>query len=210
MRVLGLTLKILTSCGCWIPDSWTSPYKRVLYYAYTGFIFVLINTFTLSQFLDLVLIVDNADEFTDNFYILIAMMISCSKMFSLLINRNNIALLIEILRKKSCKPLELDELEIRQKFDKIIEYLIDFRFALLVNEKFRLIITLQFIVSTLVVCVILYQLTKTDANIIQLGLYMSCMLIQIFLYCWYGNEVRLKVCYLNLFCVCSVYLFCYR
>lgn len=63
----------------------------------------------------------------------------------------------------------------------------------MVNKKFRFTITLQFIISTLVVCVTLYQLTKTNAKIIQLGLYMSCMLTQIFLYCWYGNEVRLKV-----------------
>ncbi|KAL6267818.1 hypothetical protein P5V15_000890 [Pogonomyrmex californicus] len=173
-------------CGCWIPDSWTSPYKRAVYYAYTTFIFLLINTFTLSQFLDLILIVDNADDFIDNFYILLAMIISCSKMFSLLINRNNIVLLTEILTKNPCKPVEDDELEIRQKFDKIIE------FALFVNKKFRLIITLQFIVSTLVVCVVLYELTKANAKIIQLGLYMSCMLTQIFLYCWYGHEVRLK------------------
>ncbi|KAL0116288.1 hypothetical protein PUN28_011246 [Cardiocondyla obscurior] len=62
----------------------------------------------------------------------------------------------------------------------------------MVNKKFRLTITLQFVVSTLVVCVTLYQLTKANAKIIQSGLYMSCMLTQIFLYCWYGNEVRLK------------------
>jgi len=69
----------------------------------------------------------------------------------------------------------------------------------MVNKKFRLTITLQFIVSTLVVCAILYQITKTNAKIIQLVLYMSCMLTQIFLYCWYGNEVRLKVCCYNRF-----------
>ncbi|XP_011640454.2 odorant receptor Or1-like [Pogonomyrmex barbatus] len=298
MRVLGLTLKILTSCGCWIPNSWTSPYKRAMYYAYTTFIFLLINTFTLSQFLDLILIVDNADDFIDNFYILLAMIISCSKMFSLLINRNNIVLLTEILTKNPCKPVEDDELEIRQKFDKIIEIntlhyaiLVEFScsylavqsfftayceekltfrawlpfdysttvlfhftyfhqlialfvgaflhvacdsiicglllhiccqieilnsrlkriiqtpkilrdcviqhnllisFAWLVNEKFRMTIVIQFIVSTLVVCFNLYQFTKSITKYMQLIMYMGCMLSQIFFYCWYGNEVKLK------------------
>jgi len=121
MRVLDFTFKILTGCGCWIPDSWTSPYRRLLYHAYTIFIFVLISTFTLSQFLDLILIVDTADDFTDNFYMLLAMIVSCSKMFSLLINRSNIALLTDILRKKPCEPIEPDEVEIRQKFDRLIE-----------------------------------------------------------------------------------------
>lgn len=75
----------------------------------------------MSQFLDLILIVDNADDFTDNFYMLLAMIVSCFKMFSLLINHSNIALLTDILRKKPCKPIESDEVEIRQKFDKLIE-----------------------------------------------------------------------------------------
>ncbi|XP_011143692.2 putative odorant receptor 92a [Harpegnathos saltator] len=60
------------------------------------------------------------------------------------------------------------------------------------NKKFRFTITFQFIVSTLVICFTMYQLSKTSAKFIELGLYMSCMLTQIFLYCWYGNEVKLK------------------
>lgn len=121
MRVLEFTLKILTICGCWTPDSWTSSYKRLLYHVYAIFIFALISTFTLSQFLDLILIVDNPDDFTDNFYMLLAMIVSCFKMSSLLINRGNIAMLIDILMKKPCRPIDSDEIEIRQKFDRLIE-----------------------------------------------------------------------------------------
>lgn len=57
-------------------------------------------------------------------------------------------------------------------------------------------IAMQFVVSTLVVCSNLYQMTKSttlDASYFPLLLYMSCMLTQIFIYCWYGNEVKLKV-----------------
>lgn len=63
----------------------------------------------------------------------------------------------------------------------------------MVNKKFRFTISFQFLVSTLVVCFTLYQLTRTSGKFIEIGLYMSCMLTQIFLYCWYGNEVKLKV-----------------
>ncbi|KAF3054570.1 Odorant receptor 027 [Nylanderia fulva] len=298
MRVLDYTLKILTICGCWTPDSWTSSYRRLLYHVYAIFILALISTFTLSQFLDLILIVENPDDFTDNFYMLLAMIVSCFKMFSLLVNRSNIAILTDILMNIPCKPIGPDEVEIRQKFDRLIEMntlhyaiLVEFsslysvvqslftdyregkltyrawlpfdyssavlfhfmyfhqliallvgallhvacdslicglilhiccqleilnsrlkrvirnpkilrgcvvqhnlmiKFAFMVNKKFRFTITFQFIVSTLVVCITLYQLTKTNAKVIQLGLYMSCMLTQIFLYCWYGNEVKLK------------------
>ncbi|KAL0116276.1 hypothetical protein PUN28_011242 [Cardiocondyla obscurior] len=56
-------------------------------------------------------------------------------------------------------------------------------------------IAMQFVVSTLVVCSNLYQMTKStslNASYLPLLLYMSCMLTQIFIYCWYGNEVKLK------------------
>lgn len=74
--------------------------------------------------------------------------------------------------------------------------LIDSRFAFMVNKKFRPIITVQFVVSMLVVCFNLYQLTQMTINAksIQIMLYMCCMLTQISIYCWYGNEVKLKVC----------------
>ncbi|XP_032691307.1 odorant receptor 46a-like [Odontomachus brunneus] len=69
-----------------------------------------------------------------------------------------------------------------------------FKFALLVNEKFKVIIAIQFIVSTLVVCSNLYQLAKVtlDAQSFPLVLYTCSMLTQILIYCWYGNEVKLK------------------
>lgn len=121
MRILGTIFKIITFCGCWIPDSWTSPYKYLTYHFYTIFIFLLISTFTLSQFMDIILTVDNVDEFMDNFYMLLAMIVSCFKMLSLLMNRKNIATLTNILTKEPCAPLEPAEMEIRQKYGKIIE-----------------------------------------------------------------------------------------
>ncbi|XP_018337035.1 PREDICTED: odorant receptor 46a-like [Trachymyrmex septentrionalis] len=301
MRVLDSTFKFLTICGCWRPDSWTSSCKRVIYHTHTFFVLVLINTFTLSQLLDIILTVDNADDFTDNFYMLLAMIVSCCKMLSMLINRKNIALLTNILTERPCRPLEPEEMEIHNKFDKGVQantihyailvettcvcitltsLLTDFRrrtltfrawlpydysspilfyityahqlisliigsvlhvacdglicgllvhiccqieilesrlrriaykpgilpecilqhsrifdFAITVNEKFRFTIAIQFMVSTLVVCFNLYQLTRsttTNAKYVQLVLYMCSMLTQIFFYCWYGNEVKLK------------------
>ncbi|XP_070518394.1 odorant receptor 94a-like [Cardiocondyla obscurior] len=302
MSVLTLTFKILTICGCWPSNSWTSRYKRSIYDAYTVFIFLLLNTFTLSQFMDLILFVDNADDFSDNFYITLTTFVSCCKIFSLLKNRNNIATLIDILMKKPFRPTDYDEIEIRQKFDRIIRsntlhymtmvestcafalvtsIIVDYRkyrlafrawlpfnlsspmlfqiayahqsigitagsviqvacdslicgllmhicsqleimechlkkivgkprylrecivhhirifqFALMVNKTFKLVITVQFLISTLVVCFNLYQLTQINmfsAKYIQIVMYMFCMLTQISFYCWYGNEVKLKV-----------------
>ncbi|KAL0116278.1 hypothetical protein PUN28_011243 [Cardiocondyla obscurior] len=301
MRILDSTFKFLTFCGCWRPDSWSSPCKRIIYHMHTFVVVMLINTFTLSQLLDIILTVDNADDFTDNFYVLLAMVVSCCKLCSMLVNQKNIATLTNILTERPCKPLEQKEMDIYLKYDKsaqtntihyailvestcvcitLTSLLTDFRrktltfrawlpydysppmlfyityvhqlisliiasilnvacdglicgfllhiccqikilesrlkriahkpdilnvciqqhnrifdFAVTINDKFRFTIASQFIMSTLVVCFTLYQLTRstsTNAKYIQLALYMCSMLTQIFFFCWYGNEVKLK------------------
>lgn len=121
MSVLTFTFKVLTICGCWPPNSWTSWYKRIIYDAYTILIVVIINIFTLSQLMDLILSVDNVDDFAENFYVMLSMFVSCCKMFSLLRNRDNISILIDTLMKKPYRPTEHDEIDIRQKFDKFIQ-----------------------------------------------------------------------------------------
>lgn len=88
---------------------------------HTVFILVLINTFTLSQLLDIILTVDNPDDFTDNFYMLLAMIVSCCKMLSMLVNRKNIAILTNILTEKPCRPLVSSEMEIYHRFDKGVQ-----------------------------------------------------------------------------------------
>jgi len=124
MQVLNFTFRILMICGCWIPDSCTTLYKRLVYHFYTILILLLIHTFMLSQLMDLILTVDNPDDFTDNFYMLLAMIVSCCKMFTLLMNRSNIAILIDILVRKPCKPIKSDEIKIQQKFDKHVQWVL--------------------------------------------------------------------------------------
>ncbi|KAL6267824.1 hypothetical protein P5V15_000896 [Pogonomyrmex californicus] len=72
-----------------------------------------------------------------------------------------------------------------------------YEYAYIVNRRFAKIIALQFAVSMLVVCANLYKLASIpslmiNGSIITLILYTACMLSQIFLYCWFGNELKLK------------------
>ncbi|XP_018337238.1 PREDICTED: odorant receptor 46a-like [Trachymyrmex septentrionalis] len=48
--------------------------------------------------------------------------------------------------------------------------------------------------SMMIFCSNLYQLTKSTLNVdhFSLILYTGCMLTQIFIYCWFGNKVKLK------------------
>lgn len=70
----------------------------------------------------------------------------------------------------------------------------------MMQDKFKSIIGVQLMSSTLVVCFILYQLTNTPLmsfRYLQFVMYMACMMSQVFFYCWYGNELTLKVLALN-------------
>ena len=70
------------------------------------------------------------------------------------------------------------------------------RYALAIQQKFQLIIGIQLVSSTLVVCFILYELANTppmSTKYLQFVLYMLCMMTQIYFYCWYGNQLKLKV-----------------
>ncbi|CAL1676388.1 unnamed protein product [Lasius platythorax] len=300
MGILEFTFQMLTICGCWQPESWTSVYKRIIYRVYTVLVILLINSFVLSQFMDIILIVDNTDDFCDNFCVLLPMIIVCYKLFSLLTSHRNIIKLTDILNKEPCKPLKPNEIKIHYKFDKgmqintfhytamcmvtcviitftslltnfgerkltyrawvpfeyssmtlfcllyihqliglvmgavvniacdslicgllehvccqfeILTYRLKrimlhsdglrncvqqhckiFKLAVLVNANFRMVITIQFIMSMFVVCFNLYviSLSKLDSRCIRLALFMGCMLTQIFVYCWYGNQVKLK------------------
>lgn len=121
MRVMQVSLKILTVAGCWPPVSWTSLYKQTIYNTYTIFVSLLLFTFMLPQLMDIILNVDNPNDFTNTLYVMLALMIACCKMLSLVMNRKNIEILIEKLIEKPFRPLESDEIEIRQKFDNIIQ-----------------------------------------------------------------------------------------
>lgn len=77
----------------------------------------------------------------------------------------------------------------------LYEQNLDCRFARIVNIKFTNIIGFQFMASMMTLCSNLYQLTKSTLNAdhFPLIIYTACMLTQIFIYCWFGNKVKLKV-----------------
>lgn len=121
MSILKFTLTISSIAGCWRPYSWTSLIKQTLYNAYTLLVICVIYTFTFTQFMEIVLNVNNPDDLTEILYTLSAMSISCYKILNLWINHEDFAALIQNLNKGLFKPLVPAEIEIRRKFDKLIE-----------------------------------------------------------------------------------------
>ena len=47
-----------------------------------------------------------------------------------------------------------------------------------------------------IICLSIYKLSTIDPfsmNSVWKGFYLCCMLMQVYLYCWFGNEMNLKV-----------------
>ncbi|XP_011705259.1 PREDICTED: odorant receptor Or1-like [Wasmannia auropunctata] len=299
MNMLKFTLTILTIAGCWRPFSWTPLINHTLYNAYTLLIISLLYSFTFTQFMDAVLNVDNPDDFTNIMYLMLTLFAACYKILNMWVNHESFAKLIQNLTEGTFKPLVSVEVEIRRKFEKIIQniamcytimvlvtcaihYLVSLmtnfkkrqltlpgwvpynyssfmlfclththqhvgvitaslvnvscdslivglllhlccqitilqyrlkgvingqntlracvlqhrhiiKFANAANERFTKIIGFQFITSTFVVCSNLFQLTRSrfNVNFIMLSAYTFCVLVQIFIYCWFGNKLKL-------------------
>jgi len=121
MRVMQFPLKVLMVAGCWPPVSWSSLCMRTIYNVYTILVTLLLLTFMLPQIMDIILNVNNADDIAETFYIMLVTTMASCKMFSLLLNRKNIEKLTNALIEKPFRPLQPDEIKIRQKFDGVIQ-----------------------------------------------------------------------------------------
>lgn len=117
MQLLRTIYHLLTSCACWRP-LFLSPLKNFAYTVYYCYVILLIYGATFCQFVALLLIVETEDEFCDNFYLTLAIFISCHKMYSMLINRENIILVTSMLESKPFQPETEEEVDMRDKCEK--------------------------------------------------------------------------------------------
>lgn len=82
---------------------------------------MLVHTLVISQILDVVFIVDNEDDFSENFYVTMPMIVTSFKLCSLLASRRNIVILINALQKEPFVPMNTEEIQIRVRFNKLAE-----------------------------------------------------------------------------------------
>ncbi|XP_014485792.1 PREDICTED: odorant receptor Or1-like [Dinoponera quadriceps] len=312
MQLLSLNFLLYTISGIWRPIEWSSIGSTLLYSAYTVLIIYLMTFLITTQLLDIILIVDNVEDFTANSLLFISVISAFSKMFTPLIRRGRIIDLIETLQRPPCRVCDQEEVEIQAKFDRSIRsrslyylflatssatgalagamlailkgqlplrvwvpydystsllfwltsvqlllsvsfgtiinistetlvyglclqtcaqleilthrlqrvalsspgaresdtspkrasrlsehvchHLCIIRYAEQVNEIYSQVFFTQFFASILVLCSSVYYLSShlTLEDIATMGTYTFCMFVQIFVYCWAGNEVILK------------------
>lgn len=125
MAVLKSIFIILSICGCWRPSSWSiSLYKCFFYNLYTIFVALLVSSLSLSQMIGIALNADDTNNVSDDMYVFLAEFVSCFKMLSLVVNRNNIVNLIVNLGQEPHQPLNDAERRIQNEFDKMSRFVI--------------------------------------------------------------------------------------
>ncbi|XP_071639460.1 odorant receptor 46a-like isoform X2 [Temnothorax longispinosus] len=120
MQILSLNFLIHTFCGIWRPIEWSSNGAKLLYSIFTCGVISSEYFMVLTQFMDIVLVVDNIDDFTANTLLFLSMVNVCCKATFVVIRRNAIIDVVGSLLKAPHKPRNEDEVAIQTKFDKFI------------------------------------------------------------------------------------------
>ncbi|KAF3054596.1 Odorant receptor 026 [Nylanderia fulva] len=120
MQILSLNFFMYTISGIWRPIEWSSNIAKLLYNVFTFIVLVLEYFLMLTQFMDIVLVVNNIDDFVANSLMFITIIAACCKATIVVIRRNAIVNLVQMLLKEPCKPRDKDEVAIQTQFDEFI------------------------------------------------------------------------------------------
>ncbi|XP_025156405.1 odorant receptor 46a isoform X1 [Harpegnathos saltator] len=120
MELLALNFFIYTMGGIWRPVEWTSGCAKLLYSVFSFCTIVPMYLFMLTQFMDLVLVVDNVDDFITNSLMFMTIVAVCCKATIAMLRRDVIIDLVQTLSREPCKPQDADEVAIQTKFDEFI------------------------------------------------------------------------------------------
>ncbi|XP_071639465.1 odorant receptor 46a-like isoform X1 [Temnothorax longispinosus] len=120
MQILSLHFSMYTVGGIWRPVEWSSDGAKLLYSIFTIIIVSSEYFLMITQFMDIVLVVDNIDDFTANTLMFLTIVAVCCKATVVVVRRNAIINIVQLLLKAPHKPRNEDEVAIQTKFDKFI------------------------------------------------------------------------------------------
>ncbi|KYN28938.1 Odorant receptor 46a, isoform A [Trachymyrmex cornetzi] len=120
MQILSLNFFIYNLCGMWRPNEWSSNGAKLLYNVFTFMVIFSEYFLVVTQFMDIIFIVDNIDDFATNTLMFLTIVAVCCKATIVVIRRNAINNLVQLLMETPCKPRDEDELAIETKFDTFI------------------------------------------------------------------------------------------
>ncbi|KAF3054597.1 Odorant receptor 024 [Nylanderia fulva] len=121
MQIFSLNFFMYTISGIWRPIEWSSNVAKLLYNAFTFIVIVLEYFLMLTQFMDIVLVIDNIDDFATNTLLFLTIVSVCCKATVVLVRRKSIISLVQLLMKAPYKPQDEDEMVIQAKCDEFIK-----------------------------------------------------------------------------------------
>ncbi|XP_053998012.1 odorant receptor 49b-like isoform X1 [Hylaeus anthracinus] len=304
MNFLQCIYALQRAIGAAPSSTWTSSTQKSLYNVYTMFLFFLVHSHLISQVMDIVYVVENQDDFCENFYLTMGVFASCCKLCYMLSSRDNYDVLIKTMQSEPLGPANDDEVKIQSKYEKwakrnlmiyvtliegcyvlilinslarefmqrklvirifipynfypttslpkftvvyIYQFLVMtfcllmnitcdnlfggllihnysafdilayrmsnvikygnhsakqcarlhdhiYKFATMINEEFKIITLLQYLLSTILCCLNLYRITNNEdpSKVYEIMLFSFNTYLHILFFCWYGNEVREK------------------
>nr|UEN71225.1 olfactory receptor 42 [Gregopimpla kuwanae] len=119
MKALRYNFIVFECVGLWRPVRWSPGWKTKLYDAYTWFMVFFMSSMTVSEFIDLMGSINNVEAFANNSFILLTMVSICGKALNILVKRNEVIKLENILQNDLCHPRTNEESVIQDKFDQL-------------------------------------------------------------------------------------------
>lgn len=125
MHILPVSFALLSYTGYWRPVHFpVNSLKYWMYNTYSAFMFVLLQLFVFYGIVDTFVLSASLQEFIDKCYLFLSVFgVSC-KIVHLFIRREKIINLDMMLLKDSCIPRDVEEILIKEKFDRHVKYVI--------------------------------------------------------------------------------------
>lgn len=125
MHILPVSFALFTYTGYWRPIHFpVNSLKYRMYNIYSAFMLTLLQLFVFYGIVDTFILSANVPEFVNKCYLFLTIFgVSC-KVMHVFICRGRIIELDQMLLKDNCIPRDIEEISIRQKFDRRIRYIV--------------------------------------------------------------------------------------
>ncbi|KAK0080358.1 hypothetical protein PV325_014086 [Microctonus aethiopoides] len=122
MSSLSYSIFVLRGLGVWYCNRELRGWKAKIYVGYSIFIFGIMYSFTLSQYLMLNDSLDDVNDFTDALFMLVMLSVICSKMINMIVKRKIIAGMMKVLESNLFSPQDSEESAINSKSSDNIKF----------------------------------------------------------------------------------------
>jgi len=125
MHILPMPLALFTYSGYWRPVHFpVNSLKYRMYNIYSAFMFLLLQLFVFYGIVDTFILSASLPEFVNKCYLFLTIFgVSC-KVMHVFICRGKIIELDKMLLEDNCVPRDIEEILIREKFDRYVRYII--------------------------------------------------------------------------------------